>query len=59
MVGKLKPYLMKNNLFELFTLTASGEAQTLGMNAGTISHAMAGTKAQAIVAEPPGGISTT
>ena len=30
-VGNLKPYLMQKNLFELFALTGSGDAKTLGV----------------------------
>ena len=33
-VGNLKPYLMQNNLFELFALTGSGGAKTLGVGDG-------------------------
>ena len=40
-MGTLKPYVMQKSLFEVFTLTGSRDAKTLGMSAHAIAFAIA------------------
>ena len=45
-LGTLKPYHMQKNLFELFALTGSEDANTLGKSTHTINRIIARARKQ-------------